>query len=372
MTKVLMITNRFIFGGIEKLLLNIFENKSNPSIHYDLLTLVAETDKELIEKIQSLGVGYYSLELDKHRTLERQFYHYKALYKFIKQNNYDAVHINITSYARVLDMLVVKLAGVKTRIIHSHSADEILPLSRRLLRPMRKLYDFTATDFFACSDGAAKHLFSSRIYNDKKYKVVDNGIEVKKYLFSSIDRGRIRHSLGIKKDTLLFGHVGRLTEAKNHLFLLDIFSEINKLKPDSMLLLVGDGELKNEIEKKINNLGIKNNVIMYGASSDIAALLSSMDVFLFPSKWEGLGISVVEAQCNGLPCYVSENVPKAAVITTNVFQYNISQGAEHWAESILSNSNTRVNEICKIIEAGYDINSTVKFLENVYLCKEQI
>lgn len=362
-----MITYRFIFGGIEKLLLNIFENKSNPSIHYDLLTLIAETDNELIEKIKSLGVGYYSLELDKHSTLERQFYHYKALYKFIKQNHYDVVHINITSYARALDMVIVKLAGVKTRIIHSHSADEILPFSRKILRPMRKLYDFSATDFFACSDSAAQHLFSSDVFITKKYIVVNNGIEVKNYLFSSIDRDRIRHSLGIKKDTLLFGHVGRLTEAKNHLFLLKIISEVSKLKPNSKLLLVGDGELKNEIEKEINNLGIKNNVIMYGASSNIPALLSSMDVFLFPSKWEGLGISVVEAQCNGLPCYVSENVPQTAVLTSNVYRFSTLKGARWWAREILSKVNKRVDETNKIVQAGYDITCTVQQLENIYV-----
>ena len=361
-----MITNRFIFGGIEKLLLDVFENKKNLSIHYDLLTLISEKNDALIKKISLLGVGYYTLGLENYSSINRQLYHYKGLYEFVKKNHYDVVHINISSYVRVLDMFVLKMAGVKTRIIHSHSSDVKDSFTRRILRPMRNLYDFFATDFLACSDNAAKYLFSRKIYNEKKYIIINNGIEVKKYLYSNTERKRIRNSLDIQEDVLVFGHVGRLTEAKNHMFLLETYSELVKLWPRSKLLLVGDGELKKDIEEKINSLGIKNSVIMYGTSSDIPALLSAMDIFLFPSKWEGLGISVVEAQCNGLPCYISENVPKTAIITSNVSQYNISKGAEWWAKNILNKKNQRVNETRKIVEAAYDIRQTVHLLESIY------
>lgn len=365
MTKVLMITNRFIFGGIEKLLLDVFENRSNPDIHYDLLTLITEKDDALIDRVKAAGVRYFCLELDKHGTLERQPFHYRALYRFIKDNHYDVVHINITSYARVLDMLTVRLSGVPVRIIHSHSADEHDPISRIIIRPMRKLYDYTATDFLACSDGAARHLFSKKICRDKKYVVINNGIQVDQYRFSEEDRAVVRSRLGVG-DELLVGHVGRLTEAKNHMFLLEIFKAVHDIRRDSRLLLVGDGELRSAIEKKITDLGLEKCVILYGTSSDIPPLLSAMDVFLFPSIWEGLGISVIEAQCNGLPCYISENVPRTAMITSNVCQYRIDDGAEQWAKNILDNAYKRVDEIEKIKAAHFDILDSVRQLEKIY------
>lgn len=365
--KVLMITNRFIYGGIEKLLLDVFEHKSCSDIQYDLLSLISEKDDELIRRIEDAGVGYYSLELDKHNTFERQIYHYKKLYNFITNNHYDVVHINITSYARVLDMLVVKMSGVKTRIIHSHSANEKDTISRKIIRPIRKLYDYTATDFLACSDGAAKQLFSRKICKEKKYIVINNGIEIDNYLFSHEERIKVRDSLGIQDGDMLIGHVGRFTEAKNHLFILSVFNELHKLKPSSKLLLVGDGEKREEIEKEIIKLNIKDRVILFGSSSDIRALLSAMDVFLFPSVWEGLGISVIEAQCNGLPCYISEKVPKTAIILSNVHQYDITAGPKWWAKCILNENNDRVNEIDRIRKSGYNIADSVHQLEKLYL-----
>ena len=370
MTRVLMITNRFIFGGIEKLLLDVFENRMNPEIHYDLLALITEKNDELIDRVKAAGVNYYCLELDKHSVLERQLHHYRTLYRFVRKKRYDVVHINITSYARVLDMLTIRLAGVPERIIHSHSADEHDPISRKIIRPVRKLYDYTATRFLACSDSAAKHLFSNNIYKNKKYVVVNNGIEVDQYSFSEKNRSAIRNRLGIGDGDLLIGHVGRLTDAKNHMFLLEVFKAIHDIREDSKLLLVGDGELRSAIGKKISELGLENCVILYGASSNIPPLLSSMDVFLFPSIWEGLGISVIEAQCNGLPCYVSEKVPQTAIITSNVCKYNLSDGAEQWAIRMLNNPNKRVNEVEKIKQANFDILDSVRQLESIYSHKD--
>lgn len=365
-----MITNRFIYGGIEKLIFDIFEHKNDPNIHYDLLTLITEKDDMLVKKITALGVGYYCLKLDKYNVFKRQIYHYKALYAFLKYNKYDVVHINITSYLRALDMFAVKLAGVKKRIIHSHSANVRDSFTKKLLRPIRKFYDYTATDFLACSNAAAKYLFSEQIYYGKEYTIINNGIDINKFIYSDSERKKMRYKLGLTENMLLIGHVGRLTEAKNHSFLLDVFKELHKLNSNSRLILVGDGELKYQIKEKIERLGLQDSVIMYGSSSNIRALLSSMDIFLFPSKWEGLGISIVEAQCNGLPCYISENIPKSVVITTNIQQYNVALGAECWAKKILERDNSRIDEVFKIRDAGFDIVQSVLQLEEIYLGKE--
>ena len=365
MTKVLILTHRFIYGGIEKLLLDVFTKKHSPSIQYDLLTLISEKDDALIERLKTYGVQYYSLELDKYSPLKRQFVHYKSLYSFIKSNNYDVVHINITSYARALDMLVVKLAGVKKRIIHSHSADKDNSFWR-IISHIKKLYDYTATDFLACSDNAAKHLFSKRIYDTKRYVIINNGIDICKYQYSDDDRNQTREKLGLRDSTLLVGHVGRFTKAKNHEFLLEVFSKICRAYPDSKLLLIGDGELNREIKEKIASLKIEDKVILYGSSSDVSSMLSAIDIFIFPSIYEGFGLSVIEAECNGLPCYISENVPKSAMVTSNVRQFDLSNGAQWWADSILKENNNRVDEVEMIRSAGFDIDSTVRQLERIY------
>ncbi len=368
MIKVLMITNRFIVGGIEQLLLNIFEYSNNPNIHYDLLTLVSEKDEELIKKVVSCGVGYYSLDLDTHYSyFKRQLYHYKTLYKFIKQNKYDVVHINITSYIRSIDMLTVKMAGVPTRIIHAHSADVKDTLSRKIIKPIRNLYDYSATHFLACSDNAAKYLFSKKINKLHKYTILTNGIDLEKFKYSNKDRELLRKRLGICNDCFVIGHVGRFTEAKNHRFIIDIFKEIHNLHENSKLLLIGDGELKIDIIKQIENLQLSEFVILAGSSSEVPAYLSAMDVFLFPSIWEGLGISVIEAECNGLSCYISEKVPETVCVTSNIHRLNIQDGSKKWANSIINNDNSRVTEEKNIQDAGYSILNTIRQIEQIYI-----
>ena len=365
MIKVLVITNRFIYGGIEQFLLNLFENRKCPDIQFDLLTLISMRDEALIEKVNACGVNCRSLELEKYTKMKRQIYHYKKLYDLIKDEKYQVVHLNITNYVRSFDLLTARLAGAKVRIVHAHSSIKGESLARRLQRPCRLIYDLSATDYCACSDEAAKYLFSRSVVRRKAYQVIPNGINTKKYLYSEADRKKVRHELGIRDEELLIGHVGRLTEAKNHTFLLQVFREIKNLREASRLLLVGNGELRNEVEQEIRRLQLEDFVILYGTSPDVSRLLSAMDVFLFPSRWEGLGISAVEAQCNGLPCYISENVPASVLLTSNSMQLRITDGAEAWARTILD-THTRSDEVDRIEASGYGINSTIRKLEEIY------
>ena len=131
-------------------------------------------------------------------------------------------------------------------------------------------------------------------------------------------------------------------------------------------MLIGDGELNREIKEKIASLKIEDKVILYGSSSDVSSMLSAIDIFIFPSIYEGFGLSVIEAECNGLPCYISENVPKSAMVTSNVRQFDLSNGAQWWADSILKENNNRVDEVEMIKSAGFDIDSTVRQLERIY------
>lgn len=366
MIKVLVITNRFIYGGIEQFLINMFEKGIRQDIQFDLLALTSEKNEELVNKLQACGIPYRTLALEKYSKLKRQFLHYYKLFNIIKEGKYQVVHLNITNPARACDMFVAKLAGAKVRIFHSHSAIKNVPLVVKILKPFCVLFENSATDFCACSDAAAEYLFSKKTVRSRKYQVIPNGIFTEKFLFSEYDRNRIRTKLGVLEDEVLIGHVGRMTEAKNHDFILEIFHEIREMNPASKLLLVGDGELRSEVTQKIKRLQVEDSVIMYGASSSVSELLSAMDVFLFPSRWEGLGISAIEAQCNGLPCYISENVPKSTLLTSNCMQLQTTQGAKYWAQTILD-THKRIDEIEKIHESVYDISNTVKQMEKVYL-----
>ena len=366
MIKVLVITNRFIYGGIEQFLINMFEKGIRQDIQFDLLALTSEKNEELVNKLQACGIPYRTLALEKYSKLKRQFFHYYKLYTFIKKGKYQVVHLNITNPARAVDMLVAKHAGAKVRIVHAHSSVKNSAFITKMLKPLRVLFDYSATDFCACSDAAAEYLFSQKTVRSRKYQVIPNGIFTEKFLYSEYDRNRIRTKLGVLKNELLIGHVGRMTEAKNHDFILQVFHEIRKMNPASKLLLVGDGELRKEIEENIKLLQLEGSVILYGASSNVSELLSAMDVFLFPSRWEGLPISAIEAQCNGLPCYISENVPKSTFLTSNCMQLQTTQGAKYWAQTILD-THKRIDEIEKIHESVYDISNTVKQMEKVYL-----
>ena len=363
--KVLMVVKSFRYGGTEQFLINVFENWKNKNIQFDVLTLFEYKDDWLTSKLGNLGVGYSTLNLGQCSIIKRQFKHYKELYNVLKNSSYDVIHFHPNSFTRILDLAIAKAAGINKRIVHSHFAGMNSGLSA-MVRPLRFMFDLFATDFCACSDEAAKYMFSRKRVSDGKYHVVINGVNVGKYAYSDEQRRKVRKECEIDEETLVIGHIGRLVEEKNHSFILDVFKEIHKLNIDSKLLLVGEGKLRTEIEAQIKELRVDNDVIMYGASPEVGALLSAMDVFMFPSWHEGLGFAVIEAQCNGLPCYVSEHIPNDACITSNVHKLNISYGARYWAERILE-YHKRVDETHKIAEAGYDINTTIRQLEGLYI-----
>ena len=365
---VLIITNRFIYGGIENLLLNFFYHKKNNNIHYDVLALTAEHDEELIRQLKEMNIGYYTFNLDKYKCKPiKLFLESNKLYNFLKSHDYQVMHINMTSFSKSLDLFIAKKLGIEKRIMHVHTSYVNVPIFLKLRKPFGKLYDFTATDFLACSDEAAKFFYSNYIYNNKKYIVINNGIDTSKFQFSEKNRKTIRHSLNIPNDYFVIGNVGRLTKDKNQKFLIEIFFEFLKLNPKSILMIVGNGELKKELEEFTNKKQLSKNVIFYGSSSEIGEILSAFDVFVFPSIHEGLGISLIEAQTNGLPCYASDTIPDLAFINPNVYKLSIDSGAETWANMIFNNTNDRFNDNGKITASGFSIENTVNQLENIYL-----
>ena len=364
--KVLMITPRFIYGGIEKLLLDYFENRKDVKIQYDVLIYTGVCDKELKQHLENLEINMYSLHSDKYRNkIFKRLYEIFQLTKFLKKNPYDVVHIHTTDYKRSIDLGCAKILGVHGRVMHAHSGKKNKVGFAEIFWPLKILFDYTATDYCACSKLAAEYLYSKRIINQQRYTVINNGINMKQFMFSESMRNQMRNKLGIS-DNVVIGHIGRFSIPKNHMFIIDIFCKLVKLDSKYKLLLVGDGELRHEIEERIVRCHIEDKVILYGTTDNVGKILSAMDIFVLPSLFEGLGIALIEAQCNGLPCIVSESIPDEAIITSNVIRLNLNMGQKVWADRIANINAERVDESEKIEEKGFSIANTVKQLETIY------
>ena len=198
--------------------------------------------------------------------------------------------------------------------------------------------------------------------------MLNNAINAKKFVFCREARQQMRNDLHLSDNTVVIGHVGRFVEAKNHLFLIDVFADVHRRNPDSVLLLVGDGELRPSIEAAIQENRLQDSVILAGVQSEVAPYYQAMDVFVFPSLYEGLPVSVVEAQAAGLHCCVSSNVPSDAAITDLVEFIPLEYGAERWAEIAINRAQEpRENMLHAIQSAGFDVASTAKWLEDFYI-----
>jgi glycosyltransferase involved in cell wall biosynthesis len=219
------------------------------------------------------------------------------------------------------------------------------------------------TDRFACSQKAGTFLFGK-----KDFAIINNAIEVKKYIFNEETREKIRTKLNLN-NKFVIGHVGRLSIEKNHLFLLDVFAQVHNKCIDSVLLLVGEGALKLKIKEKVKALGLEDNVVFLGVCSNVNEIYQAMDVFVLPSLFEGLPTVGIEAQTAGLMCFFSDEVTPEVKVTNFVQFISLKNNASYWSEQILKYSNgyKRYDKSEILIQAGYDIKNTAKQLEDFYL-----
>ena len=223
-----------------------------------------------------------------------------------------------------------------------------------------------ANNYFACSEEAGEWLFGKKIINNNQLKIFKNAINCTEFKFNEDKRKWMRKELGLE-NKLVIGHVGRFNPQKNHKFLIDIFNEVYKKNKESVLLLVGEGDLLEEMKKYVNKLQLEEAVKFLGLRSDIADLMQSMDVFLFPSKYEGLGVVLIEAQAAGLRCLTSKGTPKEADVTDTVEFLSLEKSAKEWAKIILEGNNNRNSYIKSINDKGYDVETNINWLTNFYI-----
>lgn len=309
--RVLQIIGDVVGGGVEQVILNYYRHIDKSKVQFDFVVHKGAL-QTYIDNVEALGGKVYQITPYK----KNHFKTIAEMYKIMK-GRYSIVHSNMNALS-VFPLFAAYLAGVPVRILHNHSTDtKAEPLRtfiKHLLRPFARLF---ANQYWACSRLAGEWMYGKKAIEEGKVTIINNAIDLKKFAFDEEKRERLREELGLQ-DCFVIGHVGRFMKQKNHAFLVDIFSEINKKQENARLVLVGDGPLKTEIEDKVKAIGLEAKVIFTGVRSDVADLYNVMDVFVFPSLYEGLGMVAVEAQANGLLVVASTEVPVEAKISDNI------------------------------------------------------
>lgn len=357
----------FYYGGQEAFALNLFEYINHEKFKIDFYTPYGFNNKkakDLID-IHKSNIFFDNYEFN---TKLRKKYFINGFKKFMKnnKNKYDIVHINSGStFILVNAAKITKKFGVKKVIIHSH-ASGVFSLKHNITNKIQEPLFKYADVFLSCSHSSAEYRFPTNIVKNKKYEVIFNGIDLKKFKYDETIRNIYRKELNLKKDDILLCNVGRFSFEKNQLFILDILNKLNNTEKFYKLLLVGDGPDEEKIKNKILEYNLSDKVIILNKRSDINNLLMASDLFVFPSLYEGLGIAAIEAIASGLPVVISNNVPINEKLFENV--YKIKEFDVNCWFDFLCNMNLKRNlySINKLKSNGFDIIDTVNKMEKLY------
>ncbi len=370
-TRVLHIVGGMNRGGVETWLMHVLRNIDRDQLQMDFLVHTIQPcayDDEL----RSLDSKIIPCLYPSHPL--RYAYNFRRILK--EYGPYDIVHSHVHHFSGYV-LYLAKQAGVPIRIVHSHSDTSMVQararwLRRGYLKLMRQLLDRYATHGLAASRKAAAALFGSNWQSDPRWQLLYYGISLLPF-HTVPDPITVRTELNIPTDALVLGHVGRFVEPKNHTLLVDIMAAVVRHKPDTHLLLVGDGPLRPAIEAKVAQSGLSRHVTFAGSRGDVPRLMmGAMDVFVLPSLYEGLGLVLIEAQAAGLPCVFSDVVPEEVdVVQSLVRRLSLLQPPAEWSTAILAlqkNSSfiSQLTALQQIEQSRFNIWTSVHHLESIY------
>lgn len=289
----------------------------------------------------------------------------------IKKEKPDVLHINSRMFGfNVLLLTEAKRYGIPVRIAHAHGAISEKAHDKVIHYFMKKRIRSLATVYAGCSKIAGYYLFGEKGIYSSKWQFVPNTIQTERFSFDEIERKRRRKILGVKDEELLLGAVGHLTEVKNHVFLIDLVYSLRSKDLDVKLLIIGEGDRREELQEKCKEYGIKDQVIIYGPSDEVPGWLSAMDYYVMPSLSEGFPISAVEAQANGLVCLLSDKITREVDLTDSVYHLSIDHGLARWMNVIdehgPNNFQERKISVRKIKQAGFDDKNTSIYVKKLY------
>ena len=360
--RVAQIMGKWLGGGVEAVVMNYYRNIDRNKVQFDF---ICDEDSKYIprEEIEKLGGKIILIP-----PYQKPFKYHKELKKVLKERNYKIVHSHISTMS-FFSLWAAKSAKVPVRIVHAHSTtnkqEKKKNLMKQVLRPFSKVF---ANRYFCCSELAGRWLFGNKTYNQGKVYLLNNAIDVDKFKYNEKVRKAKRKELNIKDKDLVIGHIGRFVKQKNHEFLIDIFNEIHKQNKNTILLLAGDGPLKEEIQNKVKKIGLEKNVQFLGQRNDANELYQAMDAFVLPSLYEGLPVVGVEAQAAGLPCFFSTDMTKETKILDSTKFISLTHTPKYWADKILKEVKTfeRKDSSREITDNNFNIKQEVRKIEKQY------
>lgn len=358
-------------GGTETWLMHVLRNINREEFKMDFL-VNNDNPSAYDEEIISLGSKIIPCQ-----NPRNPMQYAKNFYRLIKEHGqYDVIHSHVHHYSGFV-LLLAKQMGIKKRIAHSHNDISYKQLNSNLYRKfyywmMKKFILKYATNGFACSKIAAKNLYGDEWEYDKRFQVLYCGLNFNPYL-NEIDKKNIRNELGIPENKYVIGHVGRFSIQKNHKWMIQVFNELVKMDNNNILLFVGDGDNFKDIKKLVQSLRIKDKVKFIGSRNDVPRLMKgAMDLFLFPSLYEGLGLVLIEAQAAGLPCVISNVIPEEAIIIPEIVnRMSLDTYPRKWAEKIveIKRNNIKINRkscLDNIMASPFNIKTSVNSLVDIY------
>ena len=356
--RVLQVVTHMERGGLESMLMNYYRYIDREKIQFDFLVHRQER-AAYDDEIEAMGGKIYRLP----RLVPWSKAYLTALNRFFDEHpEYRIVHVHQDCLSSVI-LKAAQQHNIPVRIAHSHNANQDRNLKYPIKLWCRRSIPRCATHLFACGKDAGDWMFGGA-----SYQIINNAIDTTAYTYDTNKRVELRRQLGLA-DELVIGHVGRFNPQKNHPFLMDIFAALLKKESNAVLLLVGGGEGMSQIREKAQKLGIAEHVHFLGVRSDVADLMRAMDVFVLPSLYEGLPVTMVEAQAAGLPCIISDKVPPECILTEGLVDImTLSASPETWAEKILAKrAIPRTDRRAEIAAHGFDITTETVKLQEFYL-----
>lgn len=367
--KLLFYTELWANAGIESVIMSLFRNFDLEKISVDIMASQNLSDFYNDEIKQLGGRKIITLDEKYDSPAKRMIANQKAFARIIQENEYDIVHLHMCNAASMVYGKIAKANGVKVVVYHSHNTN--LSTNHRMIKTAvhnlcKWKYERYADILFSCSDLASKWMFTKKSIRQDRVILVKNAIDLDKFEFNESIREEYRKKL-LVQDKFVVGHIGRFAIAKNHPFIIDVFSALHKMDNNTVLLLIGEGEDEAKIKEKVEHLGLTESVIFYGTTKEIPQMLWAMDAFLLPSFFEGNPVVGIEAQAASTPCFFADTITKMCQLTDIVTFASLDDTPEKWAEKLLSvkgRKRTLTREMMK--HEGYDITQVASMVQVLY------
>lgn len=356
--------------GISSYIINIYKNINRSRIEFTIISFYSK--KVVLEnELLNLGGKIIKYPIDNIKGIKKKISIGKAIIKELNRNCYNAIYLQSSvPYDHLYMYFIKKYSNVPIRIIHSHNSNfnkQFGNSIRMIVGYLSKLFENSSTKYLACSKKAAYWLFRKSTVKNNEVELINNGVEIRKFKYDKEVRNIFREKLGVFNKVVI-GNVGRFTFQKNHKFLIEVFNEYLKINNQAILLLIGEGELEEEIRNKVKELNIENKVIFFGSTNEVENLMQVFDCFVMTSYYEGLPVVGVEAQASGLPVILSDKITDEIKIIDSVKFISLQDNASIWASEIDKSVKLQREDMSnELIKKGFDIEGVARRVEELFM-----